>query len=210
MEWKSKKLLGIVLLLIAPFVLVLVFLRGCFLAMGSPGTLQSYRLEKDFQEAQVKTIAFRMKKEKEFENYFYLLDDISVGQAVRELYPALDQARDQASFLQLVHQLQENIERTAILFKNVRYPKDFSKNPSKYPEMAEVLWRFFYEEFKLSIVGLSYMATYDPNFRFIWNPEIRSVADYLKSIAFSIPVEERKKMNHFLYPSTEPKSKAAK
>ena len=81
-------------------------------------------------------------------------------------------------------ELGKRVQSLSILFVNLDYDVEVS-GPSE--ELNKIMWRLLEEEFKLTILGLCYKATFDPDFAFTWDDsarasalKIRKIIDHLK------------------------------
>ncbi len=166
------KIIGVIFILFIPLVITV----GIFTPLAShqkKGKSVTYTMPRNFTKDDFRKLVQSMRRDQEFVFYFYALPKESVNAAMEDVYPVIDKNRDQAQYLGLLHETQEQVESLAIVSQSFNYNDDFFQAPQKYPDLSRALWLFFYEEFKLTLMGLSYKAEYDPSFAFKWNEQTK-------------------------------------
>ncbi|MCA9401189.1 MAG: hypothetical protein KC713_06155 [Candidatus Omnitrophica bacterium] len=188
---KLMKFAALILIICTPIIIVMLV----FTPMATEKTEQvfkeQYRLSSDFTKNDIIRIIENMRKDHEFMYYFYILKPELLNTAILEVANEMEKYRDQEAIHNLIEQKKEKVSTLGSLLLNLEYPEDYYKNPQSFPSMNNLLWQFFAEEFKLSVVALCYKATYDPTFAFNWDDLTRRAARKFQAVAGRLSREQR-------------------
>ena len=173
------KLLVITGILLVPVFLTVLICRPIISRYISRPTITHYRLPAAFTKLDVERVLWHMGQEPEYSFYFRAISADDLKKFVTEVYSLLDAHRGQALHKKLVMDMQSSIEDMAVLINSLSLPEKMT--PETNPDIIVIFWKFFLKEFQTTVVGLSYKATYDQDFRLQWSPDAQSAAQKLKA-----------------------------
>ena len=172
---------GIFLILVVPlFIIIVVFMP--LASHHKQDRYVEYVVPRNFAKVDLVKLVGHMRQDPEFGFYFQSLPEETLNMAIEEIYSQLDQNRGKDKHLELLDSTQENIRSLAILFENFHYSQDIQQFSQLTPELTRAVWLFFCEEFKLVVIGLCYRVTYDRDFSFQWDDEIKRIAMDIRHI----------------------------
>ena len=193
-----RKLLLIVLILVAPLIVLAIALYPFIFVSNTQKYVEHYRLPKGFSRDNIAAVVAQMRKDTEYQFYFKVMEQEDINEAVDAAYQVLDKSRDNDQHFRQMAALKDRIQSTAVSLNNISYPDDFADNPLVYPELLKKFRSFLDDEFQLTILGLSYKATYDSHFQFSWSDAAKLSAHKMESIFNSLTDEQRQKFEKYL------------
>ena len=173
------------LVLGAPIVILMLVLTPIASQKSREVFFQRYHLSSEFAAPEIGYLVGRMKQDPEFTFYFDVLDERGIQLATEEVYNILKDNNEKVRLFDQIIKGQEKVKSIGILFANIQLPADYTHHPDQYPNIQKVVYKFLYEEFKLTILGMCYKIVYNRRFFLQWDHATQSSAMKLKSIVIS-------------------------
>jgi len=181
------------MLIIAPIVILMAVITPFTGSKSREHSLEKYALSDGFDYDEFDRFFARLRTDAEYSFYFMALESDKQDAIQNEIYSMLDKNRTKSRLLHQINSTREKVRAVTVLFTKFDFKDDFKGNMDVYPGLEPVIWQFIEEEFKLTILGLCYKATYQPNFIFEWSAPARLSAQRLRYIV------ERSKRKKVLY-----------
>ncbi len=144
--------------------------------------LKAYVLPEDFSQEDVGRVIQAMRNDAEFAFYFRAFTEQEVGRATAEVYALMRTFKDRKDFLHAIEKKTGTVSSLVRVLLTTDMPDDYAKNPARYPELRNLMGKFYFEDFQLTILGACYRSTYDKHFRFHWGSEARALARRLNRL----------------------------
>ena len=173
-------------LIAAPVVLIMMIFSPLAQKKNNAPSLEPFRLPANYQQEDIINIIKHFRGHPDFQFYYNALAEEQVENATVEIVFILLKAKSAEALLDEITKMKNDVFLAGIMFNSVQYDDDFMEYPDDSPELRGVMWRFLYEEFKLTMLGMCYKATYDSQFSFQWPQETRLAAAKLKSMVYAI------------------------
>jgi hypothetical protein len=141
-----------------------------------------YMLPKGFTSSDLQAVLNKMKDDREFSFYFEALDKAQIAEVSGIAFNIIKTNPEAEKLVEQIKIQKNKTQSLSLLFSHLDYPKDFFRNPTKYPELNDTLWEFLKEEFKLTILGAIYKANYNRYFAFTWDETAFASARKLRGI----------------------------
>ncbi len=183
-----------VFIILAPVIFIMVVMGPLAAKKTNDDLLKRYALPVDFSKTEFKSLVTLLKNDAEFKFYFFAMDEKKVEQAIDEVYQLLVSQHTQKGWQQYLEDIKTKVNAHSVHFMHMAIPEDFYEDSELYPTIVKVMDQFLYEEFKLTLVGLSYKSVYDNEFSFQWDEATRLAAQKLQSTIIKIKVAAKKEM----------------
>ena len=174
------------LIIVAPIIFIMLAITPIVMYKTGKSRLEQYKLPKDFDRKDVIFVVSNMRKNHELEFYFQTLNTHLLNKASEEAAQILENNRNKQGLLNQIGKMKEKVKSLSIFFESLELPDDFKEYPEHYPELHKIMYQFIYEEFKLTILGLCYKATFDPDFSFQWDVDARLSAEKIRNIILKL------------------------
>ncbi|HBR15620.1 MAG TPA: hypothetical protein DD723_08825 [Candidatus Omnitrophica bacterium] len=179
---KYVKWIAIVFLIFSPVLLIMLIFSPLTSRRSSKSHLRPYRLSENLDRESIGFIIDKMREDQEFQFYFFVLDPEHIDRISGDIFHLLSENRDKSFLLYQIEQLKKAVNSMKQVFDSVEFPEDYFENPALHPELNQLVWQFLLEDFKLTVLGLCYKATYDTNFALQWDKKDQSFAQKLITI----------------------------
>ncbi len=178
----ALKIILFVLLLFAPIIILMVIFTPFAEEKIAERVVNDYRLPGNYTQEDIVNTVKKMRRDPEFQFYFYAVPLDRVAEATYEVYEIMNRSRSQEGLRAEMTQLQEKIKAMAVVFYHMDYGDNFITNPEGFPDLNKIMNDLVYEEFKLAVMGVCYKSTYDESFRFEWTQTERLAAQKLHKV----------------------------
>ena len=145
-----------------------------------------YHLTSQFTETELVGVVEQMKKDSEFNFYFLALDEEKISQATREAFIIFDHNRSPRELWQEIDLQKKRVINWAIMFRYLDVSSESLDWMTQYPQLASIMWKLLYEEFKMTILGVCYKANFDQTFQFEWPLEVIEAGNKLHAIVIKL------------------------
>lgn len=183
---KSTKIIGFLVIIIAPVVLLVVIFSPIVVQKSHQRVVERYMLPSHPSLEDIQTMVESMRGDEEFDFYFYALDQDTVDQSLTNVSQIVSLAENKELLFKALNKLKKQVDALSVLFYNVEYPDGFVVNVDDYPEMKNIMQNFLKKEFQLTLIGVCYKVLYDSQFSFQWSKTAHLSAQKLRSLVFKI------------------------
>jgi len=198
-SWKTQrriliKIVVVIVMILTPLFVLMLGLTPFARSKTEKRISNPYQLPSFYNRDDLVGIVAAMSKDPVFALYFRTLTPTNISDAIRETYEFLDKNRGKDLLRSEIERKQRKVEALSVAFMQEDYPAEFSRSPLEHERQAHILWTFFYEEFKVTLLGLCYKATYEPAFNFRWQDQsmVTAAATKLRQVLGSLPDGKRK------------------
>jgi hypothetical protein len=190
LDAKEKFALVIILSFIA---LVVAVLLGASIQQRAKleQTVTEYRLPAQVSNEDVKRIFHHLSDELYYRSYFQILPEKEMDYLIQELTLIFQQNGSKEMLLKRINETKSSVEDLAKTFSALEIPGEFFETPKLFPAVQETMRKFYYEEFKLQVLGRCYQMNYDREFQFSWDKDSQEAAFKLKNILAQLPADQR-------------------
>ena len=170
---KKSKVVLVLILVFAFFVGIFVFLsmyKSRQRDLADAQKFKEYSLPHTLSRGDVKDLLDKMRQDPQFRVYFIVLQENEITAVVEDIHDLLVKHADRKALSTLILQRQQKVESLAAVLNASTLPDRYFERPKEYPVLNKTIWQFFFEEFKLIVLGTCYKANYNIDFRFHWKP----------------------------------------
>lgn len=176
------KVIAVLLLLVAPIIILVVVFRPMAKKRVNKEFVAKYTLPKNYTAEDIVNIIKKMRKDREFEFYFYALGNDRIAQLTENIVSIMKSTRKDDLLLNVIKAKRQEVHYLGVFFLNINFPNDFFVNPDKYPQLSSSMWNFISREFEVTLLSICYKSLYNPKFELTWDKSDFMAAVKLKEV----------------------------
>jgi hypothetical protein len=180
------KIALVIILLATPLVILMLVFRPMAGKKTKKEFVAKYTIPKDYKKVDLVNIVSKMRKDKEFEFYFFAMGNERIAAVTENAISVMLNNRTKESLLSFIKTKKQEVHYLSVFFLNMNFPNEFYTNPSSYPQLDDALWKFITREFEVTLLAACYKSLYDANFSLKWEEVNYVAAMKLKDVILNI------------------------